>query len=155
HAAPFYMYLPYMFAGFFPWSIFLPVAIISAVRRQRIDTVTELSGDDTVPGRTENQAVPVNHPSQGRLFLLVWVGLVFILYSAVPSKVVIYLLTIYPAAALITADWFVQEIDRRKSRTLVWCVASLAALLVVAIAGVQVAAMKISNMGLNTVPRLE
>ncbi len=79
HPAPFYYYLPVLFGGFFPWSCFLPLAFIYAVRRRF----------QTVPGATA--------------FLVIWIGVIFIFFSIAGSKLPTYILPIFPAASLLTA----------------------------------------------------
>jgi len=79
HPAPFYYYVPVLFGGFFPWSCFLPLALIYAIRKRF----------QTVPGATA--------------FLVSWVGVIFIFFSIAGSKLPTYILPIFPAAALLVA----------------------------------------------------
>jgi 4-amino-4-deoxy-L-arabinose transferase-like glycosyltransferase len=79
HPAPFFYYVPVLFGGFFPWSCFLPLAIIYAVRKRF----------QIAPGATA--------------FLVIWIGVIFIFFSIAGSKLPTYILPIFPAASLLTA----------------------------------------------------
>lgn len=79
HPAPFYYYIPVLLGGFFPWSCFLPLAFIYALRKRF----------QTASGATA--------------FLVIWIGVVFVFFSIAGSKLPTYILPIFPAAALLTA----------------------------------------------------
>jgi 4-amino-4-deoxy-L-arabinose transferase-like glycosyltransferase len=79
HPEPFYYYIPVFFGGFFPWSCFLPLALVYTVRR-RFHT----AGD-------------------GPALLIIWFGVVFIFFSLASSKLSTYILPLFPAAALMVA----------------------------------------------------
>jgi len=79
HNAPVYYYLPVLLAGFFPWSVFLPGAFLSRTRR--------------IPKSADGAA----------LFLMVWIGTVFVTFSILRSKLPGYIFPIYPACALMVA----------------------------------------------------
>jgi 4-amino-4-deoxy-L-arabinose transferase-like glycosyltransferase len=76
HAQPFWYYLPRLFSDLFPWSLLLPAAFAAPVRNEL--------------------------ERRGRLFATVWFAAVFVLFSAAGSKRGVYLLPLYPAAALLT-----------------------------------------------------
>ncbi len=80
HPRPFYYYFHILMGGFFPWSFFLPVALIHGVRR-----------------RSEEHG-------SARLYLLLWVGVVFVFFSTASSKLSPYILPLFPAAALLVGD---------------------------------------------------
>ncbi len=82
HAHAAYYYLPTLAAGFLPWTPFLVAALVSAIRDRDVR----------------------RDPRIG--FLLVWVGVVFGFYSAASAKRSVYLLALYPAAALLTGWWW-------------------------------------------------
>ena len=94
HAQPFWYYVPALFAGMFPWSVFLPAAIIAAWRNAS-------PGDDT--------------PSALR-FALVWALSVVFIFSLMKSKLVSYLLPMYPAAALLVGNWLYQAESANQPR---------------------------------------
>ena len=75
HVQPFWYYVPRLFSDLFPWSLFLPAALL-------------------VPVRNEMER-------RGRLFAWIWLGAVFVIFSSVGSKRGVYLLPLYPAAALL------------------------------------------------------
>lgn len=79
HTGPFYYYIPVLFGGFFPWSCFLPVAIIYGVRRRF----------QTVRG--------------GTAYLIVWFSAVFVFFSTAISKLATYILPLFPPASLLVA----------------------------------------------------
>jgi 4-amino-4-deoxy-L-arabinose transferase-like glycosyltransferase len=80
HAQPVWYYIPMLLAGFFPWSLLLPLT-----RVRRADFAIE---DDE--SRTHALAV-------------VWVVVIFLAFTAMRSKLVSYLLPIYPACAILAA----------------------------------------------------
>jgi 4-amino-4-deoxy-L-arabinose transferase-like glycosyltransferase len=77
HPEPWHYYLPILLAGFFPWSFFLPAALVRAWQRRGEDR----HGDT--------------------LFLLLWAGLYFAFFSAAESKLATYILPIFPPLALL------------------------------------------------------
>jgi 4-amino-4-deoxy-L-arabinose transferase-like glycosyltransferase len=77
HAGPFYFYFPLLLGGFSPWSFFLPLAFIHAFR----------SGWKGMNDET--------------LFLILWISVVFLFFSAASSKGNAYLLPLFPAASLL------------------------------------------------------
>lgn len=82
HEHAFYYYLPTLAAGFLPWTPFLLAAVVAAVRD------------------------PAARRDPATVFLLVWVTVVFVFYSAASAKRSVYLLALYPAAALLTGCWW-------------------------------------------------
>ena len=79
HPEPFYYYLPVFFGGFFPWSCFLPLALVYAVRRR-----FHITGDAPA-------------------LLVIWFSVVFVFFSLANSKLSTYILPLFPAAALLVA----------------------------------------------------
>jgi 4-amino-4-deoxy-L-arabinose transferase-like glycosyltransferase len=81
HSGPCYYYLLAIAIGFFPWSVFLAPTLIESVRRIR-----------------------QNHPTKMEtIFVLCWL-VVFVAFWSIPStKLPHYVLTAYPALALLTA----------------------------------------------------
>jgi 4-amino-4-deoxy-L-arabinose transferase-like glycosyltransferase len=81
HRGPFYYYLPAIAIGFFPWSVFLGPSLIESVRRIRRHHATKM----------------------GTVFVACWLA-VFVGFWSIPStKLPHYVLTAYPALALLTA----------------------------------------------------
>jgi 4-amino-4-deoxy-L-arabinose transferase-like glycosyltransferase len=87
HPEPFYFYIPVLFGGFFPWSCFLPLALICAVRK-RFHSV-----------------------SQGTALLGIWFAVVFIFFSTAGSKLPTYILPLFPAASLLVALLWQEMLD--------------------------------------------
>jgi 4-amino-4-deoxy-L-arabinose transferase-like glycosyltransferase len=77
HPEPFYFYIPVIIGGMFPWSFFLPVAVVVMLRRWR----SGLSG--------------------ATLFLVVWLSAMVAFFSVAQSKLATYILPALPAAALL------------------------------------------------------
>ncbi len=82
HEHGLWYYLPTFAAGFLPWTPLFLVAVTAALRDH--------------DARRD--------PRVG--FLLVWIGVVFGFYSAASAKRSVYLLALYPAAALLTGWWW-------------------------------------------------
>jgi 4-amino-4-deoxy-L-arabinose transferase-like glycosyltransferase len=82
HAHPFYYYLPTLAAGLLPWTPFLAGPLVAAAR--------------SAPVRRD--------PRIG--FLLVWLVVVLLFYSLASAKRSVYLLPLYPAAALLIGWWW-------------------------------------------------
>jgi len=80
HKAPFYYYLLKFPSDFLPWSVFIPAACIHFWRN-----------------RTRNNNI---------LFPAAWFAATFLVFSLVSGKRSLYLLPLYPAAALIMAKFF-------------------------------------------------
>jgi 4-amino-4-deoxy-L-arabinose transferase-like glycosyltransferase len=77
HHRPFYYYFPVLLGGFSPWSCFLPLAFIHALR-----------------GRFEKVG-------DGTIFLIVWFVVIFLFFSMASSKLATYILPLFPAVSLL------------------------------------------------------
>ncbi|HEV2802712.1 MAG TPA: glycosyltransferase family 39 protein [Pyrinomonadaceae bacterium] len=108
HAPGYLFYVLKIIDGFFPWSLLTPFAVVSSVREN-------LRGD-----------------ARSRLLLIV-AALVFMTYTLVQSKLVWYIVPIYPALALLVAA-FVLKLYRAAVRRpkLKFAAGLLVALLLVA-----------------------
>jgi 4-amino-4-deoxy-L-arabinose transferase-like glycosyltransferase len=80
HSRPFYQYVFQLFAHFFPWSLFLPALAIYLVRKKK-------------KGEGERS-----------LFLFCWVISNLLLFSLAGAKRNEYILPLYPAFAILTAQ---------------------------------------------------
>jgi 4-amino-4-deoxy-L-arabinose transferase-like glycosyltransferase len=80
HGGPFFYYLPAVIIGFFPWSVFFPVAVIHLARNLR-------------------RASPL---ARSYRFLASWAGGYLVSFSCAGTKLPSYLLPAYPALALLT-----------------------------------------------------
>ena len=85
HSHPVYYYLGYLFTLALPWGLFLPFLFWDGFKKDWRD-------DDD------------------RLFLLVWFAIMFGFFSLAAGKRPVYLLPVYPALALLLADWFHRQV---------------------------------------------
>lgn len=114
HYQPWYYYLTVVPADFFPWSLFLPAALVIGWKR--------FSGK----------------AREGFLFCLCWMAVTVLFFSISPAKRTVYVLTMYPAMALmlgaaldrIAAEW---PRDRRWVQIPLAIVTVLALLVLVAL----------------------
>jgi len=99
-------YLPgALLLGLLPWTLLLPGVAARLWRRR-----TEVSRDDA------------------RVYLLVWIGVVLGFYSIAASKRGVYLLSLYPAVALLTGWWW-DDVRRADADQQPWLARLLAALM--------------------------
>ncbi|HVT04130.1 MAG TPA: glycosyltransferase family 39 protein [Thermoanaerobaculia bacterium] len=112
HREPVWFYLGRYPASFFPWFATLPFAI-AFIFRNREDTARK-----------------------ARLFCLLWILVVMGAFSALSSKLDIYMLPAIPAAALLLASFVVQfpGLESRAALTATRCVTAL--LLIAGLAGI-------------------
>jgi len=89
HKGPFYYYLIEFPVDFFPWSLFIPSAAVYFWKKRA--------------------ALP------GILFPAVWFGGTFLFFSAVSCKRSLYLLPLYPAAALFMAKFWSDAVRDEQS----------------------------------------
>jgi 4-amino-4-deoxy-L-arabinose transferase-like glycosyltransferase len=80
---PNWFFIPIFIAGFLPWVCFLPQAIVSHF-----------------PKNWQQFKEKNNY-----IFLLLWVGIIFIFFSFSHSKLIPYILPIFPALALLTGHY--------------------------------------------------
>lgn len=86
-----WFYLPIVLLGFFPWTIFLLQAMqqsLSNVWRER-----------------------QQHPTE--LFLLLWIAVIFVFFSIPHSKIMGYILPIFPALALIVGHYLSRQWEKK------------------------------------------
>lgn len=88
---PFWYFIPIVLLGLFPWSAFLFQAI-----------------KHSVPSTWRER-----HEHRDALFLMLWAGLVFLFFSASSSKLVPYILPIFPPLALLIGRYFAGAWDSR------------------------------------------
>lgn len=79
HPEPFYYFVPVLLGGFLPWSLYLPVIAARLWRRR-------------------------GEISEATFFLLLWVAVVFVFFSLGRNKLGVYILPLFPALALLTAE---------------------------------------------------
>ena len=88
---PFWFFIPILLAGMLPWSIMIPVAVQHAWR-QRTGSVGE-----------------------ARLYLLLWLAFILVFFSVSKSKLIPYILPIYPAAALLLGEMLAVYYEEMKT----------------------------------------
>ena len=100
HTHPFYYFLPNLFLGMAPWSLFFPPLAVFLYQRRRY------------------------WAKEGLLYFVVWTATVFLFYSAASGKRSVYILPLYPAIALLLAAWW-EELRHGKTTvppTLLWLI---------------------------------
>ncbi|HET8947122.1 MAG TPA: glycosyltransferase family 39 protein [Candidatus Polarisedimenticolia bacterium] len=105
HDNPFWYYLPAIVVDFFPWSILLPFAIGAAAR-------VALRAAPWTPAAGEAE----ERERAGLRDLLVWFLLPLLVLSIASTKRGLYLLPIYPAAAMLVAWWLTRGRPGRVGR---------------------------------------
>lgn len=97
---PFYFYVPIILLGCFPWVLFLFQALVFNIK----------------------QAMNQQKESGIALFLLLWPLLIFLFFSVPESKIVGYILPVFPPLALLIAAYFDAKGERLfKGRSLKVC----------------------------------
>lgn len=90
HYQPVWFFIPTLIIGFFPWIVFLPQAIAQALPR----TWRERSHYST------------------ELFFLIWAVSIFIFFSFSKSKLIPYILPVFPPLALLTAKYISAQLTK-------------------------------------------
>ncbi len=83
HSGPFLYYIPAILIGFFPWSVFLGPSFVESWRKIRQRHAWR----------------------NGYIFVACWLGVFVLFWSLVSTKLPHYVLTAYPALALLTAGF--------------------------------------------------
>ena len=100
HEEPFYFYLGILLVGFLPWSTFLPQAIKAHWPTWK------------------NRAT-----YQTEIFLFAWIFIIFTFFSFSGSKLIPYILPIFPPLSILTGHYFALQSSRKiKGITIGFCV---------------------------------
>jgi 4-amino-4-deoxy-L-arabinose transferase-like glycosyltransferase len=86
---PIWFFLPVLAATMLPWSFFIPGALVRACRNRHHDE------------------------RRNGLYLLIWVFFIFLFFSISSSKLIPYILPIFPPLAILLAHRLTQAIDDR------------------------------------------
>lgn len=114
HYQPVWFFIPTLLAGFFPWVVFLP---------QTLKTIAASCWRAPKANRANT-------------FFLIWVVLIFVFFSFSKSKLIPYILPIFPALAILTAHVIADTLTSTQHKTLhlsLWVLAALALALLIAI----------------------
>jgi 4-amino-4-deoxy-L-arabinose transferase-like glycosyltransferase len=87
---PFWFYFAILGLGLFPWSLFVPYAFIARMRGWSLRKIARLD-----------------------MALLAWILVPLIILTIIRSKLPTYVLPLYPALALLTADWICNQASTR------------------------------------------
>ncbi|WP_378952978.1 ArnT family glycosyltransferase [Pelosinus sp. sgz500959] len=90
-----YYYIPVLIMGFFPWTAFFTQAFIAGWKEK---------------GKERNQVI----------FLMIWASVVFLFFSLSQTKLVSYILPMYPPLALLIAWYFDKAWTEKRSSILKW-----------------------------------
>jgi len=99
-----WFYVPVVLMGFFPWTIFLLQALYQQIR----------------------QVWQARMRYQNELFLLLWVAVVFIFFSIPHSKIMTYILPLFPALALLIANYIAGIWNQARQKTVFFTILSYA-----------------------------
>jgi len=94
HYQPSWFFIPYLILGFFPWIVFLPQAI----------------------AKTFTLSWKKRHQYKFELFFLLWIVLIFLFFSFSKSKLIPYILPIFPPLSILTARYLQQAIAEKQYR---------------------------------------
>lgn len=94
HYQPVWFFIPNLLIGFFPWMVFLPQTIAK-----------------TFPPSWKHR-----QEYKTEIFFLLWVVLIFAFFSFSKSKLIPYILPLFPPLAILTARYLQIAIDQNKYR---------------------------------------
>lgn len=106
HREPFFFYLWNFPANFLPWTLFVPSAVIYGLKVKQ---------------------------KKEMIFLFLWFALVFVFFSLAQAKRELYILPVYPAAALVVGKFWAEVGSKKEgdSRLLSWPLLLMLAILFV------------------------
>jgi 4-amino-4-deoxy-L-arabinose transferase-like glycosyltransferase len=99
HEGPVWFFIPTLLLGFLPWTIFLPQALIHHFSWQH---------------RNQYQ-VP--------LFFILWATIIFLFFSFSQSKLIPYILPIFPPLAILTGHYVAERFNR--SLIILFCLSAI------------------------------
>jgi hypothetical protein len=129
HGGTILFYIPILFLGFFPWSGFLPTALVQALRGTSAAGLSTATGPlpsahppggqrngegGTHTGRGDRPdplpahlSTPIHDPQQAlQLLCAIWVLGVFLFFTLASTRLPHYIAPLFPAAALlVAASW--------------------------------------------------
>lgn len=93
-------FIPIVFIGFFPWTIFLIQALNKHIRNVR----------------------QARHKHQVELFLLLWFVIIFTFFSIPKSKTIGYILPVFPALALLVGHYISSAWEYTQQKGIYWSI---------------------------------
>lgn len=105
HYQPAWFFLPTLVIGFFPWIVFVPQALLKSWRERRTNQLD--------------------------LFFLIWALLIFVFFSFSKSKLIPYILPVFPPLAILTARYLQQALFIRGMKIGLICLTILATIIAV------------------------
>lgn len=101
-----YYYIPVLIFGFFPWTPFMIQAVCAALREN---------------GQNRNHSI----------FLVIWATVIFLFFTLSQTKLISYILPMYPPLALLVG-WYFDKVWREKDyRVLKWFAGNLTLLVTI------------------------
>jgi 4-amino-4-deoxy-L-arabinose transferase-like glycosyltransferase len=144
HAMPFWFFVPVLLAAFFPWSAFVPAALVrvaAAWRRcglrsaecgpstgsgwkMRNERLEGGGGAEVREGHNPQSAIRNLQRGEWERYCAVWFGVTFLFFSGARTKLPSYLFPAFPALGFLVAGWMTGAPASR--RALRWSAALLA-----------------------------
>jgi 4-amino-4-deoxy-L-arabinose transferase-like glycosyltransferase len=141
HGGSYFYYVPILLLGCAPWCVFFALTAWYTLHKVWAAKPT-IAANETPNGPGDRPALQ---------FLLCWIAVYFVFFSAASTKLPNYILPLYPALALLTAR-FLDQWRRGEIRPPAWLIgASLACLALIGV-GAAVGAMAVG--GVLTLPGL-
>jgi 4-amino-4-deoxy-L-arabinose transferase-like glycosyltransferase len=120
HKEPFWFFVPGLLAGFFPWSLMLPAAWLGKLGAAEKSETANAKSKKQRKDKAEIDPDGVQ-PLTAIRFLKVWAVVVFLMFSVSGSKLISYILPMYPACALLVGLWLDRSMNSLSSRRmLIW-----------------------------------
>lgn len=118
--AVWYYYIPVLILGFFPWSSLLVQTFFTSIKEK---------------GEYRNSCI----------FLMIWAAVVFLFFSLSQTKLVSYILPMYPPLALLTGYYFDKVWTEKRERALKYSAGVFAIVAAILIAGLFYAGIKVTT----------
>ena len=115
-----YYYIPVLIIGFFPWTPLMVQALFAAVQEK---------------GQTRNHGI----------FLVIWTFVVFLFFTLSQTKLVSYILPMYPPLALLVGWYFDKAWRSKDYKSLHWFAGSLTVVALIVVIGLLYAAERVTS----------
>ena len=144
HGGPFFYYLGVLVAGCAPWCVLFSLTAWYTAR--------QVWGKEAPTAGAETAVCADDRPAFQ--FLICWIAVYFLFFSAAATKLPNYILPLYPAVALLTAR-FLDRWRRGDVRPPAWLIASNLACLALIAVGVAAACLAVGGVLPVAAPRLK